>query len=125
MKQIDYNLLSPVYSPEQVESVRNIIDGVVSPEIYQSVQNLLRQCYNTPRQYDLQMCAIDEILGNYGTEALTGNWQNGYWCDIVAVYSNNGDSYAPTLVYHRDHGFMVCGWADIIELFPDDFQEVD
>lgn len=65
--------------------------------------------------------AIDRLLGNYGTEAIRGNWQNGYWGDIVAAYSNTGDSYALTVLHERGNGwnpagrFIVTSWGDWVE----------
>lgn len=62
---------------------------------------------------------IDSLLGTYGTEAIRGNWQNGYWCDIVAVYCNTGDSYALTVMEVRTEfggsRFIVTTVGDWIE----------
>lgn len=65
--------------------------------------------------------AIDELLGTYGTEAIRGEWQNGYWCDIVACYCNAGDIYQTTVIHVRGSGwnpagrFIVTSWGDWIE----------
>lgn len=48
-----------------------------------------------------RMDAIGCLLGTCGTEAIRGDWQNGYWCDIVAVYANTGDTYAVTVIQVR------------------------
>ena len=49
---------------------------------------------------------IDRLLGSHGTEAIRGEWQNGYWCDIVAAYCNMGDSYLTTVIQKRaDRGW--------------------
>ncbi len=45
--------------------------------------------------------AIDKLLGTHGTEAIRGDWQNGYWCDIVGAYCNTGDTYALTVIQVR------------------------
>lgn len=64
---------------------------------------------------------IDKLLGNHGTEAIRGEWQNGYWCDIVAVYSNTGDTYATTVIQIRGDWsgtrsrFIVSSWGDWVE----------
>jgi hypothetical protein len=64
---------------------------------------------------------INDLLGMHGTEALRGNWQNGYWCDIVAAYANTGDSYAPTVIHLRGWcsgapgRFFVSSWGDFVE----------
>ena len=62
---------------------------------------------------------IDALLGTYGTEAIRGDWQNGYWMDIVACYCNTGDSYDLTVMEVRtDNGgsrFIVTTVGDWVE----------
>lgn len=64
---------------------------------------------------------INKLLGGYGTEAIRGEWQNGYWCDIVAAYVNMGDTYNPTVLQIRgDHSFqssrfIISTWGDFVE----------
>lgn len=67
-----------------------------------------------------RIAEIDRLLGNYGVEAIKGDWQNGYWCDVVATYSNTGDMYAPTVIQVRaDYGsgsrFIVSSVGDFVE----------
>lgn len=65
--------------------------------------------------------AINALLGLYGTEAIRGEWQNGYWCNIVAAYCNTGDTYAVTVLHIRGDGwneqgkFIVTTIGDWIE----------
>ncbi len=65
--------------------------------------------------------AINKLLGGYGTEAIRGEWQNGYWCDIVACYVNFGDTYNTTVVQVRgdwsgaSSRFIVSSWGDWVE----------
>lgn len=59
----------------------------------------LRQTVHVEESERLE--AIDKLLGTYGTEAIRGEWQNGYWCDIAAVYCNAGDTYALTVIQVR------------------------
>ena len=62
------------------------------------------------------MKAINQILEGYGIEWVrTNKWKNGYWCDILCTYVNMGDSYIPTVINHRKHGFMVSSSGDIVE----------
>ena len=80
----------------------------------------LPDCTHKPDQVD-RITAIDRLLGNFGTEAIRGEWQNGYWCDIVAVYSNTGDTYALTVIQVRGSWsgarsrFLVSSWGDWAE----------
>jgi hypothetical protein len=45
--------------------------------------------------------AVNILLGGHGVEAIRGNWQNGYWCDVLAVYVNLGGIYAHTVIQIR------------------------
>ena len=57
----------------------------------------------------------------HGTEAIRGEWQNGYWCDIVAVYCNAGDTYDTTVIQVRGESshlasrFLVESFGDWVE----------
>lgn len=79
----------------------------------------LRQTQNIRWQDRLE--AIDKLLGTYGTEAIRGEWQNGYWCDIVAAYCNTGETYALTVIHVRGNTwnpagrFIVSSWGDFVE----------
>lgn len=65
--------------------------------------------------------AINKLLGLHGTEAIRGDWQNGYWCDIVAAYCNTGDTYALTVLQVRGESrynysrFIVSTMGDFVE----------
>jgi len=80
----------------------------------------LRRTVNVPWRDRLE--AIDKLLGTFGTEAIRGEWQNGYWCDIVAAYCNTGDSYAVTVLHERGDSswreegrFIVSSMGDWVE----------
>lgn len=72
-----------------------------------------------PENYRLE--AINSLLGMHGTEAIRGEWQNGYWCDIVAAYCNTGDTYALTVMQVRGDNrfansrFIITSWGDWLE----------
>lgn len=68
-----------------------------------------------------RMQTINGLLGLHGVEALRGNWQNGYWCDIVATYCNTGDTYGITVICERGETrfdnarYYVGSWGDLVE----------
>lgn len=83
-------------------------------------QLALRRTVNVRWQDRLE--AIDKLLGNFGVEAIRGDWQNGYWCDIVAAYSNTGDTYALTVIHVRGETswdtqgrFIISSMGDFVE----------
>lgn len=67
------------------------------------------------RGRDAKLEAANKLLEGHGIEAIGGEWQNGYWCDIRAAYVNMGDTYACTLIYDRDKGWQVTSYGDWIE----------
>jgi hypothetical protein len=79
----------------------------------------LRLTANIPENDRLE--AINSLLEMYGTEAIRGDWQNGYWCDIVAAYCNAGDTYCITVIQVRGESsfnssrFIVSSWGDWVE----------
>lgn len=79
----------------------------------------LRRTASVPENDRLD--AIDKLLGTFGTEAIRGEWQNGYWCDIVAAYCNTGDTYAVTVIQVRGKysfnrsRFIVSTMGDFVE----------
>jgi hypothetical protein len=79
----------------------------------------LRQTLDEPENDRLEK--INSLLGLHGTEAIRGEWQNGYWGDIVAAYCNTGDSYAATVIQVRSENrfgysrFIVSSVGDFVE----------
>jgi len=58
---------------------------------------------------------INELLEMHGVEAIRGEWENGYWCDVVAEYCNAGDTYDCTVVHTRGGRFLVTTLGDYVE----------
>ncbi len=61
--------------------------------------------------------SIDRLLGNFGVEFIAFECQQGnedYSREVGFSYSNNGDSYYPTVLL-SENGFRVAGWADMVE----------
>jgi hypothetical protein len=115
-KHVIENLSNLQTDPETIEIVNGILSGSIDPKNYSNVKNWLRQCYNEPSADELKICAINQILEGYGIESVrTSKWKNGYWCDILCSYVNMGDSYIPTIIHHRKHGYMVSSIGDVIE----------
>lgn len=72
--------------------------------------------------WKIRLEVINELLGLYGTEGITGDWQNGYWCNIVAAYCNTGETYDLTVIHVRGSSsfdqrgtFIISSWGDWFE----------
>jgi len=67
---------------------------------------------------DSRMTEIDHLLGGHGVEPIRGDWENGYWGDVVGTYVNMGDTYSPTVMHIRDWQGVRCapgGWGSWVE----------
>ena len=108
--------LNQHFSPDHSEQIRGLIKRKIDPENYESVQRWLKQCYNRPSEDSLVMCAIDEILGGFGVEAIRGRYIDAYHYDIQACYVNQGDTYDTTILLdHEQDRYIVTSYGDWIE----------
>jgi hypothetical protein len=94
-------------NPQQESNIRKILSNKLDPKEFSHVRQWLSQCFNTPRLDEQKMCAFDQILFGFGVESVEGEWQNGYWGNILFTYVNMGFMEIPTIVHHRDKGFIV------------------
>jgi len=103
-------------TPELIQTINSILNGTLDPRTFPMVQQWLDACFSEPCSDELKMLAINIALGGYGIGSIrTTKWKNGHWCDILCTYVNMGDSYIPTVIHHRKHGFMVASIGDVIE----------
>ena len=95
------------------------ISDLYSTDPLKACRKALRLTRDVPENDRLE--AIDKLLGTCGTEAIRGDWQNGYWCDIVAEYCNTGETYALTVIQVRGEGswqssrFIISTMGDFVE----------
>lgn len=101
----------------KADEIRGLLTGRVDPAGYASVVEWMGRCHNRPRRDELVMEALNEAMGGFGVEAVNGEWENGYWCDVVATYVNMGDSYAPTVIRCRDGVWRLTSVGDFVERF--------
>jgi len=103
-------------TPEQIETVNYILNGTIETRTFSTVREWIDVCFYEPCSDELKMHAINQVLEGYGIEAVrTTKWKNGFWCDVLCTYINMGDSYIPTVIHHRKHGYMVASIGDVIE----------
>lgn len=73
-------------------------------------QAWLRQCYHRPSARELAHHAIDVLIGGFGVEAIQSDG------DILATYSNTGDTYSATVLYDEEwKEFIVTSWGGWLE----------
>lgn len=110
-------------SSEHGAAIWDLIRGKADPEQYESVQRWRAQCYNwPPSRPEMVMCAIDELLGTHGVEAIRSEtlWDR-YHGDVTHTYCNTGDMYATTVVFDcRTEEYMVTDIGTLLEDSPDE-----
>jgi len=110
------NLFELNASAVQIEKVNAILNGILDPRTFPMVREWIDACFYDHCSDELKMEAINQVLEGYGIEAVrTTKWKNGFWCDVLCTYINMGDSYIPTIIHHRKHGYMVASIGDVIE----------
>jgi len=98
---------TPDRAPAATAGQSNDLQSLYISNPVKACRTALRLTAKEPWKDRLEKC--NALLGLHGTEAIRGNWQNGYWCDVVAAYCNTGDSYAVTIIHVRRDGFNPCG----------------
>lgn len=93
-----------------------ILSKNFNPYAWEDCVKWMDKCFNTPKEDELRLCALNQILEGYGIESFEGEWQNGYWCNVVCSYVNMGDSYIYTIILHRDKGFFVDCTGNLLDL---------
>ena len=99
---------------QQESNIQLILSNQLDPKEFSSVQFWISQCYNLPSLNEQKMCAFNQILFGFGIESVEGEWQNGYWCNILFTYISMGFSDLPTIIHHRAKGFIVDSIENII-----------
>jgi hypothetical protein len=100
------------YFPDcDAKRVKRIMTGAESPLTVAQTETWYRQCYHPPSDRELRRHAIDVLIGGHGLEAIHG--RSG---KVVAEYSNQGDTYAPTLMFRNGHCW-VNNWGDFVESY--------
>lgn len=98
----------------QESNIKRILSNQLDPKEFSSVKFWIDQCYNLPSLDEQKMCAFNQILFGFGVESVEGEWQNGYWCNMLFTYINMGFSDIPTIIHHRDKGFIIDCVDDLI-----------
>lgn len=113
---ISLKMLKKFFPEDTAKKIRGIITKEIAPEMFKSVQLWIAECYNRPSDPELQMCALDEVLGGFGVEAIRGGYVDRYHQNIQAVYVNMGNTYDLTILFdNKTQKFVLTSWGDWVE----------
>lgn len=97
---------------DKAQELRELLEKKRKTRDYQSVKTWVSQSYHEPRYSERLMCAINEIVGGYGVEAITKRGQ----VYPTYEYINMGDTYTTTILRDCRTGRVFVGtWGDIVE----------
>lgn len=100
-------------NPDKAREIRELLEKKRSTRTYASVQDWIKACYHEPRYAERLLCAMNEIIGGYGVEAIyrhEGDLAPRY------EYINLGETYTPTIMRDCATGrIFVSDWGSIIE----------
>ena len=75
---------------------------------YPNTNNWVRSCYNLPRNADIILELVNEILHCFGVEGSPDTDGN------FLSYVNTGETYDLTLCHYKGK-FIISSWGDIVE----------
>lgn len=78
-------------------------------------------CYNPPRNNELILEALNELLGGCGVEGIEHEdiYVDHYHRNFVASYINTGHSDSPTILLdHVKNRWRLTSWAEFYESLP-------
>lgn len=108
------------YFPSKGKEIRKLLDGRKNPEEYESVQYWIRQCYHRPKEHELILCAVDEVLNTCGVETIRKGTRP------LLDYCNTGESYNATIGYRYDSdNFCITSWGDFVENYQRRHGKID
>jgi len=115
--KIGYGSKSRILALDKGQELIDVITGNKTPLDYNSVEQWINQCYSMPRDSELILQALDEILEGYGVESIDGDsYINSYYRYSRGSYINTGDTYSQTLVLdHKNDTIHLTSWGDFVE----------
>lgn len=100
-------------SEETANKIHQLFEGKLEPtEVSEKCAKWVAACYNEPSPAEKILCAADDLLGNFGPEAIF----DSSGIHVLYSYSNTGDTYAITVVYNHELGrWLITSWGDLVE----------
>ena len=121
-KQVEDMLSDVLYKDDVKENVKKVFDVIEKEEYdvedYPVVDEWIRDCYNSPKKYEIILAIMNEILQGWGIGHMRKEGVNvsRYFNDIICVYVELGNSYCLTVCFDTDLGvFEICSTGDFWE----------
>ena len=113
--------------PFQIDlsTAKQVVKCIKSVEYAESLPggaSRIKECYNRPMDYDIQLNAINKLVGGFGVEYIASvddSFTRAYGVDYV----NLGKTYSLTICYDQSsERFKLTSWGDIVESNPKRFE---
>ncbi len=105
--------------------MRELFEGYRLEDAGKRAAKLHKKMEST-RDEEKVMKLADELLETSGVEAIrVPEYQvDNFYYDVIAIYANTGDTYAPTLIYDTENGtYSIEGWGDFFERWESEHPE--
>lgn len=93
------------YFPGNGKQIRSVLESVTVAESMPETKDWIRACFNRPKDWEIKLSAINEIIGGYGVEYEKG----------IGSFVNMGDTYATTIIRRAPNHYIVSDWGSIAE----------
>lgn len=101
--------------PEKAKLIQALLykKNVDPCKLSKACEKWVHQCYNEPSREEKIMCAIDDIIGTHGVEAI---WSIHNEFKPLFTYCNAGDPYVTTVIREHSRGrWLLACWGDLVE----------
>ncbi len=98
--------------------IKRRVSVIDHPERFPKTCEWVRSRFCAPRENELILKALDELLHTFGVEVIEhdGIYVDSYHRHCVASYLNAGDTYLTTIVLdHIDNVWRLTSWGDFYE----------
>ena len=98
-------------------TVSRLVHGKAHPcEVSTVCDRWVSRCILYPDIHEQILCAINQLIGGYGIEALWEDDEKRWSCDRPdSLYVNTGDTYTATVLWDRERGYQLTTIGDWME----------
>lgn len=100
--------------------IRRRVDPTLYPRRFPQTCAWVNACYHPPRNNEVILEAINEIIGGSGVESVGHEciYVDNYYRNTIGSYVNTGDTYSYTILFdHVKKRWKLTTWGDFLETY--------
>ena len=98
----------PQIDDENLKNIRRVIRG----EVHASTASSVYRALKAQGAFANSLTAIDQLLEHHGVEVIRNAHD-----EVIAEYSNSGDTYAATIILNHNGNYQVTTLGDYVEAY--------